>query len=411
MRLRIDLSRAGRILRDGWLITGVSLALLLALEGGYRMQAAVRRAIASARSGALPAHPYAKDTWYAQFAAEETAAIENLTWRPYVYYRKRPFRGTFVNVDSLGHRRTVQMAWLGSTHRDVFMFGGSTMWGTGSRDSMTIPSCVARGLAAEGIRDVAIANFGETGWVFSQEVLELALQLRAGARPAIVVFYDGINDVGSTVQNGQAGIPDNDVHRVRDFEFGQLVFTWVTDAATEGRIFSRLALAAADRMQLLQRLRSRVLRLPEAPDDSLAEDLRRTYAGTIELVEALARHYGFVAFYVLQPTFQLTPRPLSPFERTLLQGGEQGDLGRKLVELHGRLIAAIARAMSTEVPDRSLNLGMLFASDTATVFLDNIGHTTEAASATIAAEIGRRLRPYLARSQPTRAGEPGTASR
>ena len=50
------------------------------------------------------------------------------------------------------------------------MFGGSTMWGTGARDACTIPSLLARALQGRGM-SLEIINFGETGYVRTQEVI------------------------------------------------------------------------------------------------------------------------------------------------------------------------------------------------------------------------------------------------
>ena len=41
-------------------------------------------------------------------------------------------------------------------------------------------------------------------------------------RPDVVVFYDGINDVMATVQNGRAGLPQNEANREEDFRSGRL---------------------------------------------------------------------------------------------------------------------------------------------------------------------------------------------
>ena len=96
------------------------------------------------------------------------------------------------------------------------MFGGSTMWGTGGRDEGTIPAALARELRGHGIVP-EITNFGETGYVNTQEVLLLALQLQKGRVPDLVIFYDGINDTGSAFQLRRAGMPHNEFNRVKEF--------------------------------------------------------------------------------------------------------------------------------------------------------------------------------------------------
>ena len=96
------------------------------------------------------------------------------------------------------------------------MFGGSTMWGVGARDEGTIPSLLARDLTDRGING-RVKNFGEIGYVSSQQVIALMRELENGVRPEIVIFYDGINDTTSAVLERAAGIPVNEVNRRVEF--------------------------------------------------------------------------------------------------------------------------------------------------------------------------------------------------
>lgn len=88
--------------------------------------------------------------------------------------------------------------------------------GTNARDTFTIPSLLARAVEGRGI-NVEIINFGETGYVSTQEVITLLLQLRQGNVPDIVIFYDGVNDTYSAYRNEIAGIPQNEFNRVKEF--------------------------------------------------------------------------------------------------------------------------------------------------------------------------------------------------
>ncbi len=77
-----------------------------------------------------------------------------LTWAPYVYWKRKPFAGKYINVDERGLRRT----WNGklpeekdsSAIIEVFMFGGSAMWGSGVSDDYTIASIVSRPFSRMG---------------------------------------------------------------------------------------------------------------------------------------------------------------------------------------------------------------------------------------------------------------------
>ena len=62
---------------------------------------------------------------------------------------------------------------------------------------------------------------GESGYVNTQSLLALELELRGGNVPDEVIFYDGVNDVFSTFQNNEAGLPQNEQNRATEFNLLQ----------------------------------------------------------------------------------------------------------------------------------------------------------------------------------------------
>src|SRR5436190_1034060 len=108
-------------------------------------------------------------------------------YRSFVGWRREPFRGDTINIEGpYSQRRTINAGT--NDQRTAYFFGGSTMWGTGSDDSGTIPSQFA---AITGIHS---ENFGETAYTAHQGLVLLLQLLQDGRRPDLVVFYDGIND-------------------------------------------------------------------------------------------------------------------------------------------------------------------------------------------------------------------------
>jgi hypothetical protein len=368
--------------RDLWLILGITLVLGVVLETCYRGQGALRRMMASTSAPAPVPHPYADSTWYHDLQ-DDMARSDALAWRSYVYFRHRPFHGHYVTVDDSAHRRTVQPSYDGPGVAPVFFFGGSTMYGSFQRDSMTIPSCVARRLSALGDPrlKVQITNFGETGYIFAQEVVELALQLRNGARPRTVVFYDGINDVMATIQNGQPGIPQNERNRAVDFDMGRVVFNWRTDALSDLQAWGRLLLVGLGRSQLVQRLRNGLATPPPAGPSApeLARQLVESYTGTVREVEALAKAYGFQTLYVWQPALHGTVKPLTPFEQRLVAGIERVPFQQERRTIHVAVPSMLDSAMAPVAGARFVDLSGLFTGYAGPVFVDDIGHTTESA--------------------------------
>ena len=75
--------------------------------------------------------------------------------------------------------------------KTIHVFGGSTVFGTGSKDSETIPSYMQKVLNNNGF-NIAVKNYGFMTLVASQQLAALkAANLRPGD---IVLFYDGGND-------------------------------------------------------------------------------------------------------------------------------------------------------------------------------------------------------------------------
>jgi lysophospholipase L1-like esterase len=105
-------------------------------------------------------------------------------------------------------RRTIQSMGQGCSRakaRKVWVFGGSTIFGIGTPDSATIPSYLSRELNAHSSDCVEVTNLGAEGYVTNQELILLLQQLKAGHRPDIAVFYDGVNE--SLVGGFSPGVP------------------------------------------------------------------------------------------------------------------------------------------------------------------------------------------------------------
>lgn len=136
----------------------------------------------SSRKSVLPA--YEKYDWsgkhFAEFSALQT------TYYDYIGWRRAPFNGETITIDAQGYRQHGTTNWL---QADTWFFGGSTMWGTGVIDAMTIPAFFS---AASGTSSF---NFGETAYTAHQSLNLLMKVYLTGGKPKHVVFYDGVNEV------------------------------------------------------------------------------------------------------------------------------------------------------------------------------------------------------------------------
>jgi lysophospholipase L1-like esterase len=84
----------------------------------------------------------------------------------------------------------------------IHVFGGSTVWGTGSTDSKTIPSLIQAKTYHDKLR---VINYGMTSIVADQEKQILLNNINAIKKGDVVIFYDGGNDFWNAVMQGNIG--------------------------------------------------------------------------------------------------------------------------------------------------------------------------------------------------------------
>ena len=252
----------------------------------------------------------------------EQRESDSLAWHPYVYWRHKPYKGRYINVDERGIRATWRAPQSQQQPTRIFLFGGSTMWGTGARDDFTIASQLAKRIHAQkNAPGVEITNLGEHGYVSTQELLTLQLELRRGNIPDAVIFYDGVNDVASAYQEGVAGIPQNELNRRIDFESPMASFAYAF--VRESALFRPVLWRARDTVWR----REDAQRSPEARS-RLARDAVRVYVGNVAIIDGLARDFGFRALFFLQPVV-FTKRHLSADEQ---RGANENGFMREFFE-------------------------------------------------------------------------------
>lgn len=229
-------------------------------------------------------------------------------FEPYIHWRRNPFSSQYVNVDAQGVRRTVKAPTPGAAK--VFMFGGSTVWGAGSPDSHTVSSHL-QGLLGDRYD---VHNYGEDAYVAAQELNYLLRQLALGNVPRVVVFYDGINDGSAGAYS--PGVP-------RDPE--QLRFLWKDWKRSKREGLLKHAFRRSSYPMLGPHLRDRLGVGPknrwaawdrqiEPKIDENAAQVVRFYDAHIRQVKALAREYGFRAFFFWQPNLLTDTRKTCPCE-------------------------------------------------------------------------------------------------
>ena len=284
--------------RNIWLIGGGVLVMIILLELTLGIYFAV--ADMGKVDGRHKADTYGETAWVQEcFKEHEASAF--MRWKSYVYWCCKPFQGKYINVNEDGLRHTVNLTKPGpeaSAPIRLFMFGGSTMWGTGVPDEYTISSLLS-GLLHEKGFSVEVTNFGALGYVSTQEVIALLCQLQRGNVPNIVVFYDGFNDVWSGYQLEQAGLSLNEVNRRKEFN---LLNAKQTDFPAS--VLFHHTLPAINRLLKVGLFKPR--RTPKIKDRNwpidLSERVVQIYANNVKIVEALGEEYGFKTIFYWHPT-------------------------------------------------------------------------------------------------------------
>ena len=308
----------------------------------------------------------------AQFR-KESITDTKIEYYPYIGFRSSPnISGKFVNVDAESRRKTVITCVPPVTDRIVriYMFGGSTMWGTGVRDEATIPSLLSTYLCEHNVH-AEVINFGYVGYQSTQELIQFELELLTGSYPDVIIFYDGINDAYASYQNGVAGTPENVWKRYDEFNYKRKsnVLRFIENS---------------NFMKIINEAKRRLVATPlpgEQSDTSkLWTDTVHYYANNIGIVEALSEKQTFKTFFYWQPTiFQKVS--LSESEQKISKDKTFGEFYLKTTQL---------------IRDEKnvIDISNIFNNEAATIFIDQY-HLTEQGNKRIAEKFGADVIEYL----------------
>ncbi len=364
--------KIGHVARFLWFNLGIALLVLALLEGVAEGYLALRERARVAAAVVERAQRYdagADQGWIREYFREQDEG--GVEWRPYVYWRRRPYRGQYLNIDDAGLRRTWNKTSSPAPGQlKVFMFGGSTLWSVGARDEFTIPSLVSKKLAARLESGAWVTSFAEIGYVSTQGVIALMLELRSGNVPDVVVFFDGVNDTFSAFEHGVAGIPQNESHRVAEFDAFKR-FKW-RQTVVENMALYKLAAAHV-------RSRGRApsvgaARADDGSTDALARAVGEVYLGNVGLLKALAQRYGFRAVFFWQPTVFAKKR-LSPREQQWI-GQSRNDWEARVGPFFDKAYGAFRERLRTSGVEHVYDLSDVFDEARGTIFTDE-WHVTE----------------------------------
>jgi hypothetical protein len=260
---------------------------------------------------------------------------------PFAGWRTGPFQGETIFVDDTLTRPTPG-ADCGSDSYTVFAFGGSTMWGVGAPDELTIPAYLQAGLEVVRNEQICVLNFAQLGYVSTQSVITLIMELQREKVPDAVIFYDGANEVRIAYYTGQAQVHENVTETAARFNQEE---SQKTDSLPPLFSGSRLAqfvwgLRSPSRMDASQ---TGSTRIAEYENNNLASAIAQVYLTNYRLVDDLARDYDFEFYFFWQPVIFVTDKPLTEEEQRIIQQNQTAAPG--MADLYDATYRRIGEAL------------------------------------------------------------------
>lgn len=301
-----------------------------------------------------------------EFWAEQ--AQTRVRWSPYTYWVLDEFHGKFINIEANGLRQTPNFADENS--QTIYFFGGSTMWGEGARDAYTIAGHVAQ-LLNENSNPQNVVNYGQTGYVSTQDLIWFQLQLVQNNVPDIAIFYQGFNDVLAAWGNDAVGVTLQENMRLNDAEAGRLL-----RAGQPVLSLPNFDLAQFDMSQA-------------AVISVTPETIANRWFANIAMVEALANSYGVEVLFVWQPAI-IFKDDLSESEQAIYERTENERAG--LFSLYIEVDTIVQTRINEGNFENIVILSELFVDSDEPIFHDLV-HITEIGNAYVA----EAILPYLNR--------------
>lgn len=285
---------AKKTLTDGCIMVTITLAMLTGLEVAGRLLGVVGHMAASSPAISAEDAIGLKQSWGKQHLTDSAGSFNEYV--TYVEFREKPHVSATLNIDNEGRRR-VPGSCEHAQAFTVMAFGGSTMFGAGVPDPFTIPAYLADMLNRQS-RCVRVVNYGSGWWQSSQSLIQLLEVIKQGVRPQVVIFYDGINEVNAVGFGGTPGgiAPDAGAALKQAFEL---------DTTSDWARFAQASLVVRTLRSGLfpgrHKDRDNAYSIPAADIPGYATSLATIYATNVRTVNALAREYGFAAYFFLQP--------------------------------------------------------------------------------------------------------------
>jgi hypothetical protein len=219
------------------------------------------------------------------------SSAEQFVYEPFTQFKETPLNNLYMNVSPYGFRSIKsQGPWpINPKNINIFVFGGSTIFGYGATDYQTIPSYLQEHLR-KNTANISVYNFGRAYYYSTQQRILFENLLNTGNIPDIVIFVNGLTDFFN-----HENIPaltktlnhyNNSLSHVVGDTIGRLPIMQLFNFASAK--LTRMGPELSDH---------------EAGDYSLqAQRVLRTYLNNQRIIKAVSSEYNIKPFFVWQPT-------------------------------------------------------------------------------------------------------------
>lgn len=240
-------------------------------------------------------------------------------YRAYVVSRVGHPLLKWVSIDADGLRRTYYSHCEANAYT-IWIFGSSGLWAQFNRDWDTIPSLVAKHYEESG-RRVCVKNYGEPGWVNTQEVIELLLELkRATRKPDVVIFYDGSTDAVLPYESDQVDVHLGFPRIKKEFESLETASGSSFEYLRSTNTYVALRSIAGGLKLISNSPVARSISAEQAA--SMAKQTVDNYLKNMEILDTLSSHYGFHYVCFWEPWLLPELKPLSAEEELIRKRGK-----------------------------------------------------------------------------------------
>ncbi len=250
------------------------------------------------------------------------------------------FEGKWINVKN---NRRVTVNKEGPKQRKLYIFGGSTVYNAEVPDDMTIASQLARLISAE--EGIEVVNMGVSSLHVGQQLAKLKNEIDLKEND-IVVFYDGVNDVGNRIVYGNS----------EGYMQGE-----PTALPLHMKILSRVSVISTLALFIERQFLKNTRDYPA----NILQEATTEYVNDIETAHRYVSNKKAIFFHFLQPTLY-TKINLNEYEESLLDNNHLSPIQFKVANQ----LAYPLMIESLQKYEYSKSLVNLFNDTKESVFLD-----------------------------------------